>query len=143
MSPEHERIIEGIVGRPYRAGANGPDTFDCYGVPFFLMGACEQLPLPEIVRPFDAQPCGDSIAIALQRHPELDAWRSVDTPAEWDIAVMANVVQRQRHIGLCVVLKNAFWIIHAQDDPVNRVILDDLPSLDAKGFKRIRFFRRR
>lgn len=143
MDPEHERLIEAQVGKPYRAGANGPDAFDCYGVPFYLMRECGLVPIPEIRRPQDVAPCGDSIADALQHHPELDRWVRVADPQPWDIALMANVVARARHIGLCVHLKGAFWIIHAQDAPVNRVILDDLPSLDAKGFKRISFYRRR
>lgn len=143
MSPEHEALIESLVGKPYREGADGPDAFDCYGVPFFVYRAAGRAPLPEIARPQGAQPCGEDIGRALTGHPELDAWRRVSEPEEWDIAVMANVAERRRHVGLCVRLKGSFWVIHAQDAPVNRVILDDLPSLDVKGFKRIDFYRRR
>lgn len=143
MDPEHERLIEALIGKPYRSGADGPDAFDCYGVPFYLMRECDRTPIPKIRRPQGEVASGDSIAAALQHHPELDQWVRVVEPEAWDIALMANVAARERHIGLCVRLKGEFWVIHAQDAPVNRVILDDLPSLDVKGFKRISFYRRR
>lgn len=143
MSPEHEALVESLVGKPYRSGANGPDAFDCYGVPFFLYRLCGRTRLPEINRQLDQSPCGEAIGRALSDHPEIGRWTRVQDPEDWDIAVMANVAERRRHIGLCARLKGQFWVVHAQDAPVNRVVLDDLPSLDAKGFKRIEFYRRR
>lgn len=143
MSPEHEALVESLVGKPYREGANGPDAFDCYGLVRHTMGAAGLFLLPTIARPEGERPCGEAIGRALSEHPELGAWRKVAEPEEWDVAVMANVQERRRHIGLCVRLKGCFWVIHAQDAPVNRVILDDLPSLTAKGFNRVEFYRRK
>lgn len=143
MSPEHEALVESLVGKPYREGADGPDAFDCYGLVRFAMGATGLIALPEINRPQGERPCGEAIGRALAGHPELGAWRKVGEPEDWDVAVMANVQERRRHIGLCVRLKATLWVIHAQDAPVNRVILDDLPSLQIKGFNHVEFYRRK
>lgn len=143
MRPEHERLIEGLVGAPYLEGSDGPGSFDCYGLARFIYGSCGLTDLPSLLRPQGQAACGEAIARALAEHPELKSWYSVQEPQDFDVAVMANVAERRRHIGVCARLKGEFWIVHAQDAPVNRVLLDDLPSLQAKGFNRIEFYRRR
>jgi hypothetical protein len=142
MREMRERLIESLIGRPYRPGADGPEAFDCYGVVRHVRMHCLDDALPLIVRPVDEAPCRQAIARTLLKHPTKEQWKMHEVAEEWDVVLMGNVDQRPFHMGICVRVKGQFAVLHAEAAPVNRVILDDLPALSLKGFNRLEFYRR-
>lgn len=133
MSPEQRSALEGMIGKPYQIGASGPEAFDCYG----LAREVQRLALvdmPQVERVSD-------YVETLRDHEERNRWQLVDRPEEFDLVLMANVVRRDRHIGVYIRPGNAGVVIHAIDHM--GVCLHDLQALRAMGMNEIRFYRRR
>ncbi len=113
--------IMACLGRPYRAGAAGPDAFDCFGLVCHLSAALFGVDVPR-----------DGAGILRARR----IFAEVATPVDGAIAIMRG---GDKHVGLW--LAPECLVIHAIER--SGVVLDDLPSLQFSGFGRPRFFARR
>lgn len=80
--------LNGLLGRPYRAGAMGPAAFDCYGLARHLQAAFFGRDLPRFQLPAEAGRFAVASAIAV--HPERERWREVARPRDGAIVVMAR-----------------------------------------------------
>lgn len=100
--------INGLLGRPYRAGAMGPEAYDCYGLARHLQTALYGRDLPVFQLPAEAGRFAVASAIAV--HPERRRWTNVVHAVDGAIAVMA----RQDcgfHLGTYVALDGGL-IVH-------------------------------
>lgn len=135
-----EEFVERLIGKRYRPSGNGPDEFDCYGLVAYVLKQRQSIDLPTVHRSEDEAAAARSIARAVKRYSRRAGWVAVESPAEWDIVLMANVDGREHHMGIYVVLYNTRWVLHCE--PKTGVILDDLATLPHRGFNRITFYRR-
>ncbi len=94
--------FDDFIGLPYRAGARGPDAYDCYGLIAAVMKASRGVDLPDWYQ--DAPGAeGASRAISAALAGETSAGRAVkvDEPDEFDIAVVGGR-DRPHHVGIVV-----------------------------------------
>ena len=133
MTKDQLKALEGLVGRPYVLGAAGPYAFDCYGLAREVLRLV-QVDLPEVERVADYM-------TAIRTHRERRNWMQVESPQEFDLVLMANVLRRDRHIGVFVRPSTAGVVIHAFE--TMGVCLHDLQALKALGMNELRFFRRK
>lgn len=100
--------LNALLGRPYRAGAMGPDAYDCYGLARHLQAVLYGRDLPVFQLPAEAGRFVVASAIAV--HPERRRWTNVFHAVDGAIAVMA----RQDcgfHLGTFVALDGGL-IVH-------------------------------
>lgn len=103
--------INALLGRPYVAGATGPEAYDCYGLARHLQAVLFDRELPLFSLPADASRFAIASAIAV--HPERQRWRETTLPVDGALAVMA----RQGcgfHIGVYLDLDGG-TIVHATE----------------------------
>lgn len=112
---DRRAFLRGLIGKPYQAGASGPDRFDCYGLARFVMGELFSIVLPDT------------------RSGQIDrrAWRRCYPPKDGSIVLMG---QTDTHIGVFI----GGGVIHALDP--DGVVFDDLLSLQFRGFTNLRTY---
>ena len=117
------------LGKPYVEGANGPDSYDCWGL---VREVCAkqidcQMPLINVGRK-DNQP---AIAKALR------GWSKVNPPyVENDVLTMKNAYGR--HVGICIKANGKVMFLHAE---VPQVQVTELNRLSRFGYKGIQGWR--
>jgi cell wall-associated NlpC family hydrolase len=106
--------VADFIGKPWRAGATGPDAYDCYGLARAASRALFGRDLPETLD--DAQ-----------------GWAPVPVAQDGDVVLMGAA--GDKHIGL---------VVHGQClhslDPVGAVF-ESFVQLRFRGFSRLRFYR--
>lgn len=131
-------FLAGLIGRPYRIGARGPDEFDCYGLARHVQRELAAVDMPDVAF---SDATTRAAAEAMLAHPEREAWAELaGQPQDLDLVLMGNVAKRDFHLGTFVVPAIAGIVLHI--DQRNGVVADDIPSLQATGFNYLRFFRR-
>lgn len=80
--------VNELLGRPYEAGATGPDSFDCYGLARHLQAVFFGRELPLFTMPAEAGRF--AVASAISVHPERTRWVEVAEPQDGAIAVMSR-----------------------------------------------------
>lgn len=92
--------VDDFVGLPYREGGRGPDAYDCYGIVAAVFRTLRGIELPDWHQDRPGQQ-GASRAISAALAGEVDGGRSVkvDTPADFDIAIIGSKV-RPHHVGV-------------------------------------------
>jgi len=124
------------IGRPYEYGAQGPDSFDCWG--FFRWVQREhygrEVPFisPEIANP-------RQFAKAFADHPEYERWERIDKPEDGAAVLMAHA-SHPSHIGIYLEPEdNNHGVIHC----IERmgVLFQTLPVLRQSGWGHIEFYR--
>jgi len=95
MSPANDRAewLSGLGGKPYQAGAGGPDAYDCYGLATAIEARLFGVQMP----PRNGPP-------SIYR-----GWRRVDAPGDGALVMMDN--GHGRHVG--VFLEAERGVIHA------------------------------
>ena len=109
MSPVD--VVNSLIGKPYRAGAMGPDAFDCYGLARHLQRELWNRDMPLFHMPGEASRY--TIASAIAAHPERDRWREVQAPEDGAIAVMSRQ-DCGYHMGVFVALDGGL-VVHAME----------------------------
>lgn len=122
MSPDSERaeFLGRLIGRPYLAGASGPEAFDCYGLAAHVLTHVFAVDLP-------SRAIGPVTAFR--------AWSLIPGPVDGAIVLMNN--GRGRHIGVWLAPEGG--CLHALDGV--GVVLDDLAGLALRGFS-VKFWTR-
>lgn len=126
---------EPYIGRPWESGAQGPDSFDCWGFVRHVQRERFSRELPVI--DVDA---GRMRAViqAFSAHPERDHWMQVDLPAEGDCVLMAHA-RYPSHVGLWVDVDGG-GVLHCVRGA--GVVFNSLSALRYSGWGRIAFYRR-
>lgn len=149
-NPDRLAFIEGLIGRPYRIGARGPDAFDCYGLARYVQHELGGAEMPEdlgqVVVTTRQQ------AEAMLSHPERRNWVEITEreARDLDLVLMGNVLGRDFHLGTYLKPVTLGGVLHINTPTRDRygreltscVVFDDLPSLRQGGFNFLRFFRR-
>lgn len=124
----------GLIGRPYRRDAAGPDCFDCWGLVRHVFR--EQL---SIEMPFVAVGEEGNLR-AIRRAVAVSGWRPVRSggPKEWDIVTMRS--PWGPHVGVMVRANGGLLMLHAvQGLGVCAQTLEELP---VQGYQALRWWRR-
>lgn len=121
------------LGRPWAAGAAGPEAYDCWG----LVRAVYRDRLNIEVPPIDVDAMRlAAVARAFEASPEYAQWYEVANPAPCAIALMSHGA-RPHHVGL--------WtgeaVLHAIEGA--GVIHQSLASLAVHGWRVLVYYQRR
>ncbi|MGD9921912.1 MAG: hypothetical protein AB7V13_10750 [Pseudorhodoplanes sp.] len=133
-------ILNAVLGKPWAAGARGPEAFDCWHLAVHVQLVLAGRVLPQVVMP--AQPSWAWMIDAIERHPERARWRLVSPDpmgliraGDLALALMARV-DRPAHVG--IHLKRERAILHC--DQAYGVVADGVADLRRKGWTRLRFY---
>ncbi|GAB4387210.1 NlpC/P60 family protein [Albidovulum sp.] len=119
---------EKLIGRPWAAGGQGPDAFDCWGLARWCWRARFGIEVPEIA--VDAADLRGVLA-AFRRHPERRRWRAVEAPAEGD-AVLMRQSRHPVHVGLWLAVDGG-GVLHVVRGA--GVVFQRPPELLAHGWR--------
>lgn len=108
-----------LIGRPYSAGGNGPEAFDCYGLAAHVLREIFGVDLP---------------ARSVGALSDYRAWRRIEVPVDGALVMMDHA--RGRHVG--VYLAEERGVIHALEEC--GVVFDDLQSLTFRGLGKPAFW---
>jgi cell wall-associated NlpC family hydrolase len=101
--------VNDFVGLPYRAGARGPDAFDCYGIIAEVYLKMRGIVLPDFYqRGPGAGAASSAIAASLSCEVGEGRARLTDDVRDFDIAVVRSPAS-PHHVG--VVIENG--VLHA------------------------------
>ena len=134
MTPDMLAHLEGLIGKPYELGAEGPHSYDCYGLARHIMLLAVGYELPASDR-------GPDLVQTIRTARELHRWEIVAEPEAWDLVLMGNVIRRTHHLGVWFYPDRRGAVIHAH--PTMNVCIHDVPSLRAQGFNDLWFYRRK
>jgi hypothetical protein len=133
-------FINGLLGKPWRANAKGPDAYDCWHLAVVVEDGLFGRTLPAVVVPDD--PSWEWMISTIDAHPERKNWTMVPCDAmglvkakDGALVLMARRDQ-PAHIG--VWLRPESRIIHA--DPDFGVVCESKVELNAKAWHKLRFF---
>lgn len=90
--------VEKYLGKPWQAGADGPDAFDCFGLvrAFYRDHFGVQLPVVEV----DAM-SALQVRHAFKTNPQLSRWEEIEIPQP-HCAVLMSSGKQPSHVGLYV-----------------------------------------
>lgn len=126
-------IINGLVGKPYRLGAQGPEAFDCYSTARHLQERLFGRAMPAFAMPGMAGRM--AIAAAITAHPERGRWRELAGPADGAIVTLARQTCGY-HLGTWLA-EDGGLIVHAIEEA--GVVADTVATLEAVGWRRFRY----
>lgn len=94
-----------LIGKPYRAGATGPEAFDCLGLVRHYFRARHGVELPD----YDLH---KSTAEDLHRFTRATGWRRcAGAPCEEDLLLMMGI--EGRHVGVVTATSEGLGLLHA------------------------------
>jgi hypothetical protein len=102
------------IGKPYRKGGEGPDSFDCWGFVRFVFRTQYGIEMP----PVQVGRAGDEAetnVAAIKRAAQVSGWRpSEDSPPQdRDIALMDSA--EGRHVGVMTLVDGSVRLLHCMD----------------------------
>ena len=126
---------EELIGRPYRAGGQGPNAFDCWGLVRWVMAHRFQRELPAIpIEPDDLR----AVLLAFRDHPERQRWAAVQEPDEGD-CVLLRQSRHPIHVGVWLGVDGG-GVLHAVEG--NGVVFQRFRDLLNSGWRIEGFYRR-
>lgn len=102
-------FVNALIGRPYRVGAQGPDTFDCWSLTRHVQSQLYGRDLPAFQAPDDAGM--QAIAGFIATHPERRHWRPVPKPVDGALVSMFRM-GIGHHVGTFLDLDGGL-VLHA------------------------------
>lgn len=130
-------FVRRLIGLPWKAGAQGPDEFDCWGLARFVQWELFDRDLP--VAGIEPECVTDLRAVMrrIEEHPVRAHWSEIAAPAHGDLVTMAHH-QYPSHIGVYLQF-DLGGVLHCVRD--HGVGFDAIPALKLKGFSRLRYYR--
>jgi cell wall-associated NlpC family hydrolase len=132
--------LNSLIGTPYRKNAKGPDAYDCWHLAVTVEDRMFGRVAPTVVVPANAD--WSWMIEQFTSHPELGNWVELLQPnnglinaSDGAIVLMARTKQ-PAHCG--VYLERERKILHA--DERDGVVLQDIPTLRAQSWSRLRFY---
>jgi len=127
-----------LIGKPWKLGASGPDSFDCWGLVRYVQRQYFGRDIPRL---------GIN---SLDRRAVIDMFRSTDNFRQWDRITVGDglvesdcvVMSPSRdpiHVGVVVYVDNMFGVIHSID-PVG-VLYTGMGDLSMSGWVTQRLYR--
>lgn len=129
---------EQYIGKPWRLGTSGPDTFDCWGLVRAVLGEHFGIAVPVIEIP----DCAGLAVVReatkqLAQHPELARWQAVAVPRAGD-GVKMSCARDPWHVGLWLDVDGG-GVLHCLEGP--GVIFSSPAALKAAGWGRVTYWR--
>ncbi len=123
--------VSDLVGRPYKAGACGPDAFDCIGLVRFWFKQQHGKELPPYTLEMSARD--------LLRFTRATGWKPVEGRALVDDVVTMTGLEG-KHVGVMVATSEGAMLLHAVGSEARgQVVLQPLWSL--VGYREIQPWR--
>lgn len=122
-----------LIGKPYRAGAVGPDAFDCIGLVRYYFRTQHNLELPDYSL---LEPSPED----LLRFTRATGWRRAEGAAQdQDLLLMSGL--EGRHIGLVLQSSDGLGLLHATgNNQRGQVVWQPLDTLF--GYRNLEIWRR-
>jgi cell wall-associated NlpC family hydrolase len=99
-----------LVGRPWAPGAEGPDSFDCWGLVRYVFRARHGIVMPAVAIDSDSEEVN---VRAIKRASQVSGWRLVlGDPAPDDILLLRGFDGR-RHVGIVIEAERRLRLLHA------------------------------
>ena len=121
------------IGKPYQFGADGPHSYDCWGLARSIFAERLQIEMPQV---------------AIREHNNAQAMRTIadtfgwarvaDTPRDCDAMIMRSPFGR--HIAVAIETKGRIAFIHA-DDKCGVEILNNISDFGLRGYTQIEVWR--
>lgn len=123
--------INHFIGLPYEEGSFGPDSFNCWGLLYFVQRNYFKVSMP-------SAPIGDSEACKTMFESQLQsgAWASITSPTHGCGALMRG--GESPHVGIYLDI-DAGGILHAMEGV--GVIWTPIYQLRALNFGRTKYYR--
>jgi cell wall-associated NlpC family hydrolase len=133
-----EALVLELIGRPWRAGADGPEAFDCYGLARHVRQQLFGDDLPAVPRPSFMLPLKD-VREAFASAAQPLGWRRLgeDEPRQHGAVVLMGSAVVPGHAGVFLAIGPG-RVLHA--DERYGVCFEDLATLRLRGFARFRFY---
>ncbi len=125
-------FITGNMGKPYEPGANGPDSFDCWGWAQALQREGFGRTIETIKEP---PTTARELMEFVKTHSARKLWTAVETPVHGGLVEMAHN-SRPFHIGVYLDIDGG-GITHSV--PNIGVTFDSILSLRATGWRRFTY----
>lgn len=122
-------MIEKLLGKPYKPGANGPNAYDCWGLVQVVQKELFGREMPDIrTPPSDNNP--RTMIAFIRSHPARKQWRKADGPRHGRIVEMCRS-NLPFHIGVYLDIDRG-GILHAAQGL--GVVFDPLILLPVQGW---------
>jgi hypothetical protein len=137
-------FVDAVLFKPWRAGAQGPDAYDCWGLARAAQRELAGRDLPVV----NADPSDLRAVVRLvTSHPLHSEWHKVTRPRHLDLVLMSHS-RHPHHIGVWLDLDGGV-VLHATEqftkgtaDPNKPgVMAETMPALQAQGWARFQFMR--
>lgn len=125
------------IGKPWEAGAGGPDAFDCWGLARAAQDQIFETTLPEAGIAADEIADLRKVIRAIGDHPARDRWIQALTPKHGDLVTLAHH-RYPSHVGVYLELDGG-GILHTTRE--EGVSFDTEIVLKLKGFARAVYYR--
>jgi cell wall-associated NlpC family hydrolase len=99
MTQTHSHWAMQYLGKPWESGAQGPDTFNCWGLVRHVQRTVFNRHLP-LIMVDDLDP--SVIIDTFQTHGEYVHWQQVDVPSEGDCVITKSSPTKPEHVGIWV-----------------------------------------
>lgn len=140
LSPDPVAFIGDLIGRPYRAGAAGPDAFDCWNLFAHTRSVLFGRPTPFSSDLLDEGDGPLAVMHAIRTSDMHRFWRPVEVPRHGDLVLLARR-QTPGHIGLWIDLGPGLCgIMHCFDGPGGAVAIDSIAQVRGT-YPNVLFFR--
>ncbi|MCG8522104.1 MAG: host specificity factor TipJ family phage tail protein [Pseudomonadales bacterium] len=125
------------IGKPWEVAAEGPDSFDCYGLLRHVQQKHFGVEMPKLAE-VDR---GSILAVvrAIRRNPENQMWQEIETPKEGCVVKMFKDGEPD-HIGIWLD-EDGGGVLHCVK--AYGVCYDSRFELETLGWRGLRFFRRK
>ena len=134
------KFIESLIGIPYSKNAKGPDAYDCWHLTVHVEKVMFNRMAPYVDVPETAN--WGWMVEQFKSHPELENWVELLQPANGlinasDGAVVLMARNKQpAHCGVFLLRERG--VIHADEN--DGVVFQDIPTLRANSWARLRFY---
>jgi cell wall-associated NlpC family hydrolase len=122
--------VRSYLGKPYVAGADGPDAFDCRGLVCWILRHHFSRDVPNL-------PIGPQLGDLWSESITSGAWETVDLPKHGDAVVLRGGADP--HVGVYLEVPSP-GVLHAWEG-VGQVVWTPIDRLRFAGFSRRTFVR--
>jgi cell wall-associated NlpC family hydrolase len=132
-----KELANSLVGKPWKAGADGPDAFDCYGLVRHVRRELFADDLPELGRPAEKMTLSQA-RMAFLAATQPAGWMPIPGPKHGAVVLLGRV-DRPAHAGIFLAVGSGPGrILHCDEE--GGVMFETLSHLQARGWQRARWY---
>lgn len=124
--------VHELIGKPWKVGTEGPDTFDCWGLLRWVYRTQRSL----VLTPIPAIAPTDTVKICRAVQDEEPRWQRVLLPTHLD-AVAMSLGKAIHHVGVWLEIDGGV-VLHTTER--SGVVAQSITSLRSNGFNLIHFY---